>query len=189
LDTGYDPAHITRPAKLILEHNYVKDGFKPDDASDHTPDGMEFMRNRGHGTGTLSLLAGNRLDGHSPAWPGFADYLGAAALAQIIPVRVADWVVRFTTGTLVEGFNYAREKGAHVLSMSMGGLSSQALVDAINLAYDAGLVMVTAPKMNSDETKQKIGQGVLRANAALAIQPAKIIVEIPGQHRTLRLPA
>lgn len=150
LDTGYDPGHITRPTnlRLDLQHNFVKDGFKPDDASDHTPDGLKFMRNRGHGTGTLSFLAGNKLDGHSPAWPGFADYLGAAALAQIIPVRVANWVVRFTTGTLVEGFNYAREKSAHVLSMSMGGLSSQALVDAVNLAYDAGLVMVTAAGNN-----------------------------------------
>jgi hypothetical protein len=32
-------------------------------------------------------------------------------------------------------------------------------------------VLKWTPKMNSDETKQKIGQGVLRANDALAIQP------------------
>ncbi|TPI15167.1 hypothetical protein FJW06_07095 [Mesorhizobium sp. B4-1-3] len=35
--------------------------------------------NRGHGTGTLSLLAGNKLDGTSPHWPGFTDFVGGAA--------------------------------------------------------------------------------------------------------------
>jgi hypothetical protein len=146
LDTGYDPTHITLPKNLRrdLQRNFVADDNRPDDASDQTPQGMTFLQNRGHGTGTLSLLAGNKLDGTSPQWNGFTDFVGGAPLAQIIPVRIANWVVRFSTSTMVKGFDYAREKGAHVLSMSMGGLSSEALVDAINLAYDAGLVMVTA---------------------------------------------
>ncbi len=152
LDTGFDPDHITRPSNLAgrnLQRNFVDDGFPLDDASDHTPAGTEFMRNRGHGTGTLSLLAGNKLDGNSPGWPaGFRDYVGAAPTATIIPVRIADWVVRFDTGTMVQGFDHARASGAHVLSMSMGGLSSEALVDAVNLAYDAGVVMVTAAGNN-----------------------------------------
>ena len=63
-------------------------------------------------------------------------------------MRIADWVVRFTTSTMVQGFDYARAKGAQVLSMSMGGLSSSALVDAVNLAYDHGVVMVTAAGNN-----------------------------------------
>ena len=63
-------------------------------------------------------------------------------------MRIADWVVRFTTSTMVQGFDYARAKGAQVLSMSMGGLISSALVDAVNLAYDNGVVMVTAAGNN-----------------------------------------
>jgi len=151
LDTGFDPDHITRPANLAgktLHRNFVEDGFPLDDATDHAPEGMEFASNRGHGTGTLSLLAGNRLDGNAPGWPNFNDYVGAAPTATIIPVRIADWVVRFETGTMVQGFDHARASGAHVLSMSMGGLSSEALVDAVNLAYDAGVVMVTAAGNN-----------------------------------------
>jgi len=151
LDTGFDPAHVTLPVNLAgkeLQRNFVDDGFANDDASDHTPQGMEFARNRGHGTGTLSLLAGNRLDGSSPGWPNFTDYVGAAPTAKIIPIRIADWVVRFTVDTMVQGFDYARAKGAHVLSMSMGGVASQALVDAVNLAYDSGVVMVTAAGNN-----------------------------------------
>lgn len=150
LDTGYDPAHVTRPANLdtARQRSFVRDGGDPNDATDRTPPGMEAVRNRGHGTATLALLAGNRLDGTSPGWPGFADHLGGAPFARVVPIRIADWVVRFTTSTMVQGFDYARREGAHVLSMSMGGLTSAALVDAINLAYEAGVVMVTAAGNN-----------------------------------------
>jgi hypothetical protein len=143
LDTGYDPTHSTLPAniQLALQKNFVA-GFPPNDATDKAPAGSP-VANRGHGAGTLSILAGNQLTG-APGWPGFSDFVGGAPGAKVIPVRIADWVVRLTTGTMVQGFNYASEQGAHVLSMSMGGVSSSALVDAVNLAYDKGMVMVTA---------------------------------------------
>jgi subtilase family protein len=131
-----------------LQHDFVAEDGTPDEATDRTPPDQKFASNRGHGTGTLSLLAGARLAGTSPDWPGFMDYVGGAPLAQIIPVRIADWVVRFSTSTMVQGFDWARLKGAHVLSMSMGGITSQALTDAVNLAYEAGLVMVTAAGNN-----------------------------------------
>ncbi len=149
LDTGYDPSHVTLPEgiRLDLQRNFVA-GFPPDDARDRAPAGSLFA-NRGHGTGTLGILAGNRLDGSAPGWPGYDDYLGAAAQARIMPVRIADWVVRLTTGTMVQGFDYARQKAADVLSMSMGGRTSAALVDAVNLAYDAGIVLVDARRDNN----------------------------------------
>jgi hypothetical protein len=150
LDTGYDPRHLTCPERILtkLQHNFVEGEGKPDDATDQTPPNKKTFANRGHGTGTLSLLAGAALDGTTPNWPGFKDYVGGAPQAKILPIRIADWVVRFTTSTMVEGFDYARRNGAHVLSMSMGGLCSQALADAVNLAYDAGIVAVTAAGNN-----------------------------------------
>jgi hypothetical protein len=149
LDTGYDQQHQTRPTNLDTENqkNFV-DGDPPDDARDRTPSGFEAIRNRGHGTATLALLAGNRLDGNSPNWPDFTDPIGGAPFARVIPIRIADWVVRFSTSTIVQGIDHARRCGAHVLSMSMGGLTSAALVDAVNLAYDAGVLMVTAAGNN-----------------------------------------
>ncbi|MCX5516730.1 peptidase S8 [Kaistia algarum] len=150
LDTGYDPQHVTRPLNLDTahQHSFVDGDPDPGDASDHTPTGMSSIRNRGHGTATLALLAGKKLDGTSPNWPGFNDFIGGAPYARVIPIRIADWVVRFSTGTMVQGIDYAIRQGAHVLSMSMGGLTSAALVDAINLAYDSGMVMVTAAGNN-----------------------------------------
>ncbi|KUM24705.1 peptidase S8 [Mesorhizobium loti] len=157
LDTGFDPGHRTLPAGLLTakQRNFVDDGTGPNNATDHAPAGT-LTSNRGHGTGTLSLLAGNKLDGTSPHWPGFTDFVGGAPLAKILPVRIADWVVRLTTGTMVQGIDYARQQGAQVLSMSMGGLASQALVDAVNLAYDHGLVMVTAAGNNFTITPRSI---------------------------------
>ncbi|RUT97893.1 peptidase S8, partial [Mesorhizobium sp. USDA-HM6] len=157
LDTGFDPGHRTLPAGLLAakQRNFVDDGTGPDNATDHAPAGT-LTSNRGHGTGTLSLLAGNRLDGTSPHWPGFKDFVGGAPQAKILPVRIADWVVRLTTGTMVQGIDYARQQGAQVLSMSMGGLTAQALVDAVNLAYDHGLAMVTAAGNNFAITPRSI---------------------------------
>ena len=157
LDTGFDPGHRTLPAGLLTakQRNFVDDGTGPNNAADHAPAGT-LTSNRGHGTGTLRLLAGNRLDGTSPHWPGFTDFVGGAPQANILPVRIADWVVRLTTGTMVQGIDYARQQGAQVLSMSMGGLTSQALVDAVNLAYDSGLVMVTAAGNNFTITPRSI---------------------------------
>ena len=149
LDTGYDPNHETLPFNLLkpLQRNFVDKDF-PKDAIDRTPPEKSLFRNRGHGTGTLSLLAGNKLDGQTPGWSGFKSEIGGIPQAGIIPIRIADWVARLSTSTMVQGFDYARSQGAHVLSMSMGGVSSQALVDAVNLAYEAGIVMVTAAGNN-----------------------------------------
>lgn len=148
LDTGYDANHVTLPVNLdrTLQRNFVDSGA-PNDATDRTPPGMRAIRNRGHGTATLALLAGHKLDGTSPNWTGFTDPLGSAPFACVIPIRIADWVVRFSTSSMVQGFEHAR-RHAYVLSMSMGGLTSAALADAINLCYDAGLVMVTAAGNN-----------------------------------------
>lgn len=153
LDTGYDAGHITKPVNLdlTLQRNFVDAGFL-NDARDRTPEGQRAVRNRGHGTATLALLAGNRLDGTTSGWSGYTGFIGGAPYATVIPIRIADWVVRFTTSTMVQGFDHARANGAQVLSMSMGGLTSFALVDAINLAYDAGMVMVTAAGNNFSDT-------------------------------------
>ena len=148
LDTGYDAHHQTRPANLDLglQRNFIDAAF-PHDAQDRAPAGQP-LANHGHGTATLALLAGSNLDGTSPHWTGFTGPIGGAPFAHVIPVRIADWVVRFFTGTMVQGFNYAIQNHANVLSMSMGGLTSFALVDAVNLAYDSGVVLVTAAGNN-----------------------------------------
>ena len=106
-----------------LQRNFV-DGAGPNDATDQRPAGA-LTSNRGHGTGTLSSLLPATSSTALAGMAGFRRFVGGAPEAKVIPVRIADWVVRFTTSTMVQGFDYARAKGAHVLSMSMGGLSSR----------------------------------------------------------------
>lgn len=144
LDTGYDKQHKSVPNGVLAakQRNFMP-GEDPNDASDQAPSDA-LLANRGHGAGTMSILAGNRVPANAPGWTDFTDFVGAAPGVNVIPVRIADWVVRFTTGTMVAGFNYAKAQGVQVLTMSMGGLSSAALVDAVNAAYEAGIVLVTA---------------------------------------------
>lgn len=146
LDTGYDPAHESKPVNLEVElaRNYV-DKDRPNDATDDT---SGFWNNRGHGTGTLSILAGAKVAG--------VGIPGVAPQAKVVPMRVANRVELFYNSAIAEAFNRVHEMcqsaatAVDVVSMSMGGLASQAWADAINALYDAGVVVVTAAGNNYD---------------------------------------
>jgi hypothetical protein len=145
LDTGYDPRHKTLPQFLRqdLQKNFVE-ADRPDDATDHT---AGVLTNLGHGTGTLGILAGNVFAG-SP--------LGGAPLLDVVPVRVANSVVLFRNSAIAKAFDYVHQlvrgpdptRRVQVVTMSMGGLASQAWADAVNALYEAGVLMVTAAGNN-----------------------------------------
>ncbi|MBZ9673979.1 S8 family serine peptidase [Mesorhizobium sp. ES1-3] len=140
LDTGYDPGHKARPANILtaLERNFTDEG-KPDSAQDVTPD--DIGQNPGHGPATIVLLAGGDPGGLPD---GITGALGGIPNARILPIRIADSVVRLSTSTMVKGFAYALDNKAHVLSMSMGGLAASAVADVVNQCYEMGMVMVAA---------------------------------------------
>ena len=99
----------------------------------------------GHGTGTLSILAGKDIDGQS---------LGAAGNLDIVPVRVANWVVLFSNSAIARAFDYVHSlcddeaTRIHVVTMSMGGIASAAWADAVNALYERGVFVVTAAGNN-----------------------------------------
>lgn len=143
LDTGYDPEHSTLPEFLRkdLQKNFADDG-QPNDASDHSEGAFN---NFGHGTGTLGILAGATIEG-AP--------LGGAAFLDVIPVRVANSVVLFRNSAIAKAFDYVHALAnnantqVHVITMSMGGLASQAWADAVNALYELGVFVVTAAGNN-----------------------------------------
>ena len=147
LDTGFDPAHVARPLDISLNEmrNFV-DADRPNDATDRTPPGL--LHNPGHGTGTLGILAGRKLPGGVIPGSGGGMVLGGAADEQVIPVRIADSVVHFWTSTVARGIAYAVQIRADVVSMSMGGLPAASWADAVNAAYEAGIVVVCAAGNN-----------------------------------------
>jgi Subtilase family len=143
-DTGYDPNHHTLPKRLRRElgRNFVDDD-NPNDASDQTGG---LLTNLGHGTSTLSILAGTAL----PEQP----LLGGAPFAEIVPVRVANRVVLFSNSSIARAFDYVHGLNANganrvdIITMSMGGLASQAWGDAVNALYEQGVFIVTAAGNN-----------------------------------------
>ena len=142
LDTGYDPGHASCPEHVeeALERNFTDEGA-PNSARDVTPANPLPTTNRGHGSATLALLAG-RDPGNQP--DQVTGPLGGAPGCRVLPIRVGDSVIRLRTSTLVKGFDYALAQHADVLSMSMGGITSDALAQVVNDCYEAGMVLVTA---------------------------------------------
>ena len=152
IDTGYNLTHTALPDSLRknkLQRNFVE-GEPPLDAHDPYIDGT--LRMPGHGTGTLGLLAGTKIrlktdDG------GFNDFLGGAPFAEIVCCRISTSVILFKTSAFAEAVNYLvglTKSGIpiHVVSMSMGGAPTKIWAEAVNAAYDAGIVLVTASGNN-----------------------------------------
>ena len=147
LDTGFDPKHRTRPAQL--QEDYAWD-FVADRPGAVDPGEEGLLRNPGHGTGTLSILAGAPPVADGPP-------MGGAPAAEIIPFRIASSVVLFRTSALAKAIDRAlgpsssrrdRLPPVDVLSLSMGGLASAAWARAVNAAYDAGVCIVAAAGNN-----------------------------------------
>lgn len=143
LDTGFDPNHSTRPARLRtdLALNFADpgpDGAPIPGASDQKT--ALFNPMFGHGTATLALLAG--------------DAYGGARGFEVVPLRVANWVVLFRNSSIAAALDHVLALSHNpatrcdVLSMSMGGLASAAWADAVNALYEAGIVLVTAAGNN-----------------------------------------
>src|SRR5262245_44546773 len=138
IDTGYDPNHIVRPAHILtmLERNFVE-GENPGSAQDPNRGGM-LLDNSGHGPGTLSILAGGLVP------PPHNVVLGGAPEADILPLRVASSVVLLRTSALARALDYAIQQQVDVITMSMGGLPSQAWAEAVDRVYEAGICYCAA---------------------------------------------
>jgi hypothetical protein len=138
VDTGYDPDHSTLP-KFLEPH--LARSFVPGDPQNSAVDRSSgLINNGGHGTGTLSILAGAEM--------------GCVPGLSVVPLRVADTVVLLRSSAIAQAFDYihalCRDPSTfvHVVTMSMGGLASQAWADAVNALYEAGVTLVTAAGNN-----------------------------------------
>ena len=139
IDTGYYRSHESVPERVLrtLERNFVISDSETGSAEDPDND-LIVLDNSGHGTGTISILAGGKIS-------AFGDvYLGGAPAADILPLRVADSVVLLRTSALARALDYAVQQRCDVATLSMGGLPSQAWAEAVDAAYEAGLCLCAA---------------------------------------------
>jgi hypothetical protein len=138
IDTGYSRMHETVPQHIVraLERSFVEGDANPGSAED--PDRqVPILDNSGHGTGTIGILAGKR----SSVLGGV---LGAAPGAEVLPLRVADRVVLLRTSALARAFRYAADQQCDVVTLSMGGLPSEAWREAVDAVYEAGVCICAA---------------------------------------------
>ena len=145
-DTGY------RPHPEIASAVLADKGFdfvdEDNDATDPMPEDPDaLIPNPGHGTATSSVILSPK--GAQGAYQtkdasGRSEVFGVAPGARLIPLRVANSVVLFSMKNLSRAIEYAADKGAHVVSISMGGIFSFRLKSAVSYAQKRGVIVCAA---------------------------------------------
>lgn len=152
IDVGYRD-HISKPKNLVAGTSFV--------ASDQVKDGRDYTVGNlteidGHGCGTMAILAGNEIDSAS-SYTGYQGFFGAIPFAEIVPIRICDTVYNsLSANDVARGIEYAVEKGCKVITMSMAGVATKRVARAVNAAYEAGVVVVTAAGNNWERKIAKI---------------------------------
>ena len=134
-----------------LQRNFIDDeSAQWNNAEDQFIDGT--LKMPGHGTGTLSLLAGEKT---LIEVCGFNGYVGLNKNIEVVPIRIAKSVVLLKSGALVRALNYVvnelncnEDTRIHIITMSMGGVASRAWADLVNKAYEQGVFFVSAAGNN-----------------------------------------
>ncbi|WP_126246738.1 S8 family serine peptidase [Chitinophaga rhizosphaerae] len=139
LDTGYIAGHPALPENLDLQRqrSFVSKE-NPNLAQDKPESGQD-----GHGLGTVVLLAGGKVT-KAQTFGEYEGYIGGAPVATVVPCRISESVVIMNDRTFAEAIEYAIGEGCEVVSMSMAGKPSQRMARAVNRAYEAGIVVVSA---------------------------------------------
>ncbi|HEX3556811.1 MAG TPA: S8 family serine peptidase [Thermoanaerobaculia bacterium] len=163
IDTGYYGAHETVPAHVRhdLEKSFVDGDANPSSAQSPGNHPL-ILDNSDHGTGTLSILAGGTVS-------AFGAVLGGAPEAEILPLRVADSVVLLRTSALARALVYATQQGCDVVTLSMGGLPSDAWAEAVDQAYEAGLCICAAAGNHTGALPPRVLVYPARYNRVIAV--------------------
>jgi hypothetical protein len=144
-DTGYTPGHMSVPRNLLPQEgwNFYENNNNAIDPYLSTPWDMP-----GHGTATLALLAGGSVDIEYGAGPVYDGDVGGAPDAFVIPIRIGPSVIHLYSADLAQGLDYALAPTSggicDIVSLSHGGLPSNAWAEAVNRLYEAGVVLVAA---------------------------------------------
>jgi len=123
LDTGIDLQHPDLKSKIVAGFDFVN---SDDDAQD----------DHGHGTSNAGII-GAVTDNHE----GIA---GVCQDCTLLPVKVLSAANFGFYSWWAKGIRFAVEQHAHVIAMSLGGnVFSQSLKDAVDFAYNNGVVLVS----------------------------------------------
>lgn len=128
-DTGYTAHPQIAGPRLRIADGY---DFVDDDADPRDP--MTGMH-PGHGTATGSVIFSDRAP----------DLFGIAPGAELVPLRVSGSVIHFSFGNVVRALYRARDRGCHVVSMSLGGpWAGRSLSRAADRLVAEGMILFAA---------------------------------------------
>lgn len=161
-DTGYDLHH-----KSVIENNIDVENqknFVEGNSSSEDVGSEGLINNPGHGTGTLSILAGNKMN---IAEYHHDDFIGIHHNIKVLPLRISRSVMLWKNKAFVDALEYVislydTPNRCDIVTMSMGGMPSKAWADVVNRAYEKGILVVTAA-----------GNNIGRATPSTLIYPAR----------------
>src|SRR3989338_6447647 len=136
IDTGIDKDHADLIDNLKGGVNFVsKSPVKPADPNKWDDD-------NGHGTHVAGIVA---------ARDNEIGVIGTAPEAYLWAVKVLDRNGSGYTSDVIDGITWPKNNGMQVINMSLGsGTDVQALHDAVDVAYAAGVVIVAAAGNSGD---------------------------------------
>lgn len=132
IDTGANYSHPDLQGKLLAGYDFVNSDSDPSD-------------DNGHGTGvsgTAAAASNNAIGVASIAWA-----------CPVMPLKVLDAAGSGSYSNIAKAINYAADNGARVINLSLGGSSnSLTLQNAVNYAWNKGVVLVAAAGNNGNNT-------------------------------------
>lgn len=124
IDTGVTVVPDLEQTKFVKGYDFVND--KEEAADDN-----------GHGTHVAGTIAQSTNNNYGVA--------GVAYEASIMPLKVLSAFGGGTVADIAEAIRFAADNGADVVNLSLGGAGeSQVLEEAVNYAYNKGVVVVAA---------------------------------------------
>ena len=132
-DTGVVPGHGEIPPTAHQDPrcaNFVEGAGKP------PVDALQGSGNPGHGTGTGTASVACSPEG--------GRMFGSAPAATLVPIRAIESVVVFDQSPVAQSIDHARLQGAHVITMSLGGIMSSALRAAARKAIEDNVLVLAA---------------------------------------------
>ncbi|MGH7425272.1 MAG: S8 family serine peptidase [Candidatus Methylomirabilales bacterium] len=128
IDTGVDAAHEDLIGKVDREDSACFIGLLCLLSG--------FSDTHGHGTHVAGVIAATANNGKGVA--------GVAFNSRIMGLKVCSPLGTCPLSAVASALNWARERGAKVVNMSLGGPASSTLARAVKEAQQAGLVLVAA---------------------------------------------
>ncbi len=139
-DTGYQ-THPEIAQNLLPGKDFLKDDLDATDELEEPPGVL--IPNPGHGTATSSVIISQR--GNQPPSNSNQNFVsGVAPGAKLIPLRMTYSVVLVGMMKLAKAIEHAANQGAHVISISLGGLWDWRLQFAISYAQKRGVIIAAA---------------------------------------------